>query len=74
MLLRRPTHFETTELFLLVGQFDPQLGEPLLGGFIVFFGEVHFLHHEPIRGATQFVDLDRARVDLHTQAAARLVD
>ena len=74
LLLALPPLLEGAQGLLLVGELDPQLGEPVAAGVVGLLVEVQLLHAQAVDGAAQLVDLDGAGVDLHAQAAAGLVD
>ncbi len=73
-LLALPARVEGVQLLGEVGQLAAQPRQPLLGRVVGLSGERHLLHLEPVDGALQLVDLDRARVDLHAQPRRGLVD
>jgi hypothetical protein len=74
LLLALPPGLEGAQRLLLVGELDAELVQPVAARVVGLLGQVQLLHAQPVDSATQLVDLDRARVDLHAEPAACLVD
>jgi hypothetical protein len=73
-LLLLPPRGQRGQLGGPVADVAAQLGQPLLRRHVGLALERQLLHPQPVDGALQLVDLDRAAVDLHAQPGRGLVD
>jgi hypothetical protein len=70
-LLLLPPRGQRGQLGGPVADVAAQLGQPLLRRHVGLALERQLLHPQPVDGALQLVDLDRAAVDLHAQPGGR---
>ena len=72
-LLGIPPCAQAAELLVLVGDLGADLLQSLLGGLVGLLGDGELLHPQTVNLTLQDIDLDGRGVDLHAQAARRLV-